>query len=534
MTDKELPLVLRSFVGEASIDDEGHLSRAVVATASLEAWLLLSVALGAGAFLRVYGINSMGLNTDEAVYAGQAAAIVGDSTLRPFFPMFRAHPILFQFIVSFGFLWGVNDLVGRLFAVAFGLATLLLVYQLGKVLYGRRVGAIAALFLALMPYHVLVTRQMLLDGPLTFCTTLTLYLVARFGSTQRPAWMYAAGAGLALTFLTKETGVILIGAIYAFLALCPQLRLRIRDIVISMACMAAIVATFPLSLALAGGGGAKKTQSYLVWQLFRRPNHEWTFYPSTVPFAIGPLLIVAALFGLWLLRRERSWREVLLIWWVVVPAVFFQLWPTKGFQYLLPTVPALAVLAARSLGGQRSAPQAGSGSESRLVKWLRPITIAAIALSLLVPAWSRIQPSTSDTFLAGSGGIPGGREAGRWIDEHVPEGAQLLTIGPSMANVLQFYGHRKAYGLSVSPNPLHRNPSYEPIPNPDMHIRSGELQYLVWDSFSAARSSFFSEKILRYANRYHGRIVHSQFVTVAGADGKPVTRPIIVIYEVRP
>ena len=26
-----------------------------------------------------------------------------------------------------------------------------------------------------------------------------------------------------------------------------------------------------------------------------------------------------------------------------------------------------------------------------------------------------------------------------------------MTIGPSMANILQFYGHRKAYGLSVSP-----------------------------------------------------------------------------------
>ncbi|HEX6287724.1 MAG TPA: glycosyltransferase family 39 protein [Herpetosiphonaceae bacterium] len=532
MTDKQLRFMQRSFARFASIDDEQQLSPAVVDTASIQELLLLAVALGAGAFLRSYGLNSMGLNTDEAVYSGQAAAIVGDPTLKPFFPMFRAHPILFQFIVSFGFLWGVNDLVGRMFAVAFGLATLLLVYHLGKLLYGRWVGAIAALFLALMPYHVVVTRQMLLDGPLTFCTTLTLYMVARFGSTQRPAWMYAAGSGLALTFLTKETGVIIIGAIYAFLALCPQLRLRIRDIVISMGCMVAIVATFPLSLALAGGGGAKKTQSYLVWQLFRRPNHEWTFYPSTVPFAIGPLLIIAAIFGLWLLRRQRGWREVLLAWWAVVPVAFFQLWPTKGFQYLLPIAPALAVLAGRALIGQ-SGHAASHGGRS-LVRWLRPIATAAIAISLLLPSWSRIQPATSDTFLAGSGGIPGGREAGRWISEHVPEGAQLLTIGPSMANVLQFYGHRKAYGLSVSPNPLHRNPSYEPIPNPDMHIRSGELQYLVWDSFSAARSSFFSEKILRYASRYHGRIVHSQSVTVTGANGERTTKPIIIIYEVRP
>jgi len=55
-----------------------------------------------------------------------------------------------------------------------------------------------------------------------------------------------------------------------------------------------------------------------------------------------------------------------------------------------------------------------------------------------------------------SGGVPGGREAGRWIDRHVPKGAQMMSVGPSMANILQYYGHRKIYGLSVSSNPLHR------------------------------------------------------------------------------
>lgn len=491
---------------------------------------LLFGALILGAGVRLWQINSMGFNTDEAVYAGQAAAIVGDETLRPFFPMFRAHPILFQFIASFGFLWGVNDLAGRLFSVVFGLATVWLVYLLGRLLYTPRTGAVAAMLLALMPYHVVVSRQMILDGPMTFFATLTLYLVARFAATQRPEWLYASGAGLALTFLTKETGIIVIGGVYVFLALCARIGVRIRDLAISLACMLVGVGLFPLSLALAGGGGAKKTQSYLVWQLFRRPNHDWSFYPSIVPFVIGPLVILAAVAGLWLLRRRNSWREVLLIAWISVPVTFFQLWPTKGFQYMLPIAPALAVLAARLL----AAPPRDGGDQPatrrRFLPTAQLVAATTIAISLLIPTWGRIQPSGSDQFLAGSGGVPGGRTAGYWIRNHVPEGAQILTIGPSMANILQFYGHRKAFGLSVSPNPLHRNPSYEPIPNPDLHIRSGELQYLVWDSFSAARSSFFSDKLRRYAERYHGRVVHTQSVTSASGEIKPV----IIIYEVRP
>src|SRR5688572_11164212 len=86
--------------------------------------LLLLATFGIGGFLRLVNINTLGYNTDEAVYAGQAAGIVGDPTLSQFFPIIRAHPMLFQFVVSLGFLFGVNDLTGRLFSAVVGLATL--------------------------------------------------------------------------------------------------------------------------------------------------------------------------------------------------------------------------------------------------------------------------------------------------------------------------------------------------------------------------------------------------------------------------
>ena len=44
--------------------------------------LILFLAMAGGAFLRIWQINAMGFNTDEAVYAGQAAAISGVSGLK--------------------------------------------------------------------------------------------------------------------------------------------------------------------------------------------------------------------------------------------------------------------------------------------------------------------------------------------------------------------------------------------------------------------------------------------------------------------
>src|SRR4051812_14076691 len=64
--------------------------------------LLLLGVLAIATFVRLWGINKLGLNSDEAVYAGQGAAIANDPTLEPFFPAFRAHPLLFQTMLAIG------------------------------------------------------------------------------------------------------------------------------------------------------------------------------------------------------------------------------------------------------------------------------------------------------------------------------------------------------------------------------------------------------------------------------------------------
>jgi hypothetical protein len=217
-----------------------------------------------------------------------------------------------------------------------------------------------------------------------------------------------------------------------------------------------------------------------------------------------------------------------------VPVVFFELWPVKGFQYLLPAGPPIAVLAGRALSRwwrswERAAPGGHPGHRLLVV-----VVAATVAASLLVSTWERVDGAAGDSFLAGSGGLPGGREAGEWIDRSVPSGSTFMTIGPSMANLVQYYGHRRAYGLSVSPNPLDRNPSYEPLTNPDQAIRDSELQYVVWDAFSAGRSAAFSEKLRGYVRRYHGRVIHTDLLPAMTERGRTAQRPAIVVYEVRP
>jgi hypothetical protein len=159
------------------------------------------------------------------------------------------------------------------------------------------------------------------------------------------------------------------------------------------------------------------------------------------------------------------------------------------------------------------------------------VLATVIIASLVIPSWLAVSEPNATSRMAGAGGIPGVREAGVWIDENLPEDAVIATIGPSMANMVQFYGNRKAYGLSVSTNPLHRNPSYQPLANPDASFRYGQVQYLMYDSFSASRSEFFLNTLMKYVDKYEAREIYSFSITTPDHPGGT---KIIIIYEVRP
>jgi hypothetical protein len=274
---------------------------------------------------------------------------------------------------------------------------------------------------------------------------------------------------------------------------------------------------YPALTALAGGSGGG--HSYLEWQLTRQPNHTLGFYPATVGGAMGFLTLIIAGYGL-LIRPRFTWREKLLLSWTLVPLVYFEVWPVKGFAYLLPLAPAVALLAARGIA---AIGLSAAGARRQVSMLLAGLVAIVCTLVLAVPA-AAVLGDNPTTGLAGGGGTPGARETGRWIAANLPSRAAFITIGPSMANLIRYYSGRRADGLSVSPNPLHRNPSYQPIVNPDGALRSGVYQYIVWDAYSAARSTRFATEATSLAQRFHARLMHAE----RGSDG----RLLIAVYGV--
>jgi hypothetical protein len=492
------------------------------------------VALGAiiaiAAALRLWGLGNVGFNSDEAVYAGQAAALAGDPTYGGLFQVFRAHPLLVQFLVSLVFRFAVDDVLARLVGVAFGLAAIPLTYMTGAFLYGRRVGLLAAAIVAVMPYHVVVSRQILLDAPMTTLFMLGVYAIARYTASGLSRWLYAAAIAGGLAFLAKETAVLLVITGAAMLLVIPEIRVRPLPILIAGILFLAALSPYPAAIAISGA--TETARQFLVWQLLREPNHVWTFYAEILPGAMGVLVLLAAAAGLVEVGRRRGWQDRVILTWIIVPLAFFEAWPVKGYQYLLPIAPAVAITAALGIL---------HGLERRLeVRWPRMasvgtrLAVAAVVVSLLVPSAQGVLTTTTRGSLAGTGGLPGGREAGLWIREHVPAGATFMTIGPTMSNIVRFYGQRRSFGLSVSPNPLRRNPAYDPIRNPDRSIQLLRIQYIAFDIWSAERSPFFANRLRGYIEKYDGRLVHEQLARTRDASDRISEQVVIQIYEVRP
>jgi hypothetical protein len=72
------------------------------------------------------------------------------------------------------------------------------------------------------------------------------------------------------------------------------------------------------------------------------------------------------------------------------------------------------------------------------------------------------------------------------------------------------------------------------VTNPELLLRTNQVQYLVYDSYSAARTPFFTRKLMAYVKKYHGILVYADDQLVRGADGRLTRVPVVRIYAVHP
>jgi 4-amino-4-deoxy-L-arabinose transferase-like glycosyltransferase len=486
-------------------------------------YLFLIIIIVSASLLRLWDLGNIGFNGDEAVYSGQSATLAGNEESEKYFSIYRAHPLFLQFIVSVFFAnFGVSDIIARVAPAIFGILTVIFVYFIGKEMYGRRVAMVAAIVMAIIPYHIIVSRQVLLDVPLSFFSTLTLFFVIRFIRQEKNVYLlYLIGAASGLSFLSKEVGIFVLIASIVSLMLARKLSFKKLAIIMG----SFLLATSPFWIPILTIQEAQQTAlSYWQWQTSRDQNQPDTFYLAILfRDALGFVLtglFVASMFYLWKVGKLKDPNVIVLLSWIAATLFLFQLLPIKGFHFAQSLVPPFVLLGLSALDGH----------------WINGVTKYRILVIVLIPL---ILLTSGPVFnylfeiysppLAGSGGTPYVREGAIWIKNNIPGNSIILALDATTANIIKFYANKEVFSLHSN-----KNPAYTQIGNPDLYILNGQIRYLVLQPYIVENYPHLKEEVDQLsdlAKKYGGVPIHTENQTYTGKNGEILIRPALIIYS---
>ncbi|MPZ18611.1 MAG: phospholipid carrier-dependent glycosyltransferase [Luteitalea sp.] len=345
--------------------------------------LVILLALGGLTFFAGLGRGAIG-DSDEAYYAEAAREMVesGDwLTPRYNYEHRFQKPILYYWLAALTYkVAGVTEAAARFPSALSGLCLALLTYLCGRRWFDPPTAALAGVIVATSFGAFTFGRAALPDLPLALFITLATWalieaLDARYRDEPiRPAarrgWLLVGALALGLAVLTKgPVGVALPVMTVAAIAWRERYGQGVpwhyrwpsrRDLL--LAALVFVIVAAPWYVAMTEVHGFAYLDRFFVSENLERfatdrynePRSLW-FYG---PIVLGGLMPWSPFLLLWgpsflqiVVRRERrltsgAWRLVL---WSAVPLIFYSLSIGKQPRYILPVLPPLALIVARSL-----------------------------------------------------------------------------------------------------------------------------------------------------------------------------------------
>ncbi len=473
------------------------------------------------AFLRLWDLGRVGLRGDEAVYAGQAAVLAGAKGFDRYFILFSrgdSNFLLFQEALSLVYrVVGIGDVTPREVSATFSILTVGFTYGIGATLFGRRTGLFSAFLIAVSGYAVMLGRLALLDSTLTCLFAAAMLCAVKWISTRRSGWLYGFAAAASLTVQAKIAGGLALLVVASYLLINRSSQFTRRRLFISAGVF--LVALTPTLVQLAANWAL--FTGFLSASVRRASAVPWYYYGKVLLSHEGALILALYVVGIAFAVGRRSRADVLPLLWLLMVVVFYQIFPLKAFNYLLPALPALSILAGRALDA--------------LVQWQRPGALRALsagALSVVVAGatapyvWNVWH---DDSYV----GLTG---AAKWMATRTPSSAGVMTISRGSAQyVFAFYAHRDSYPFgrfnlatvlpggrivpASAPTPGARTPRDWVARWPARLIASGRVSFLVYYTTvaddppeeSQVVETSTQRQFRLLIERYGGQLVHTVY-----------------------
>ena len=304
------------------------------------------------AALRLVNLGALPVFIDEATYA-QAARIVGAHPGPGTFFIqstrnFGFNPPLFSWLAA-PFTRFLPDplLAARLASACIGVVGMAATWAAGRLLWGPLAGLLAGALYALSPFVVFYNRLALLDGLLATCGAGALFFALRLSRRGRVGDALGLGLCVAAAMLSQlfAVNLLLLPLLAALLARRGQ-----RAVVSRGAALAIVVGLLPLPYVYQNGWGLHghlNTRGMaqavsVVWG-------QAALWADSLWLYLTPPVLLAALVGLWAVRRDR--RGLLVGAWALLGTLDIVAVPNKLFapRYELYIAVPVVLLGARGL-----------------------------------------------------------------------------------------------------------------------------------------------------------------------------------------
>jgi 4-amino-4-deoxy-L-arabinose transferase-like glycosyltransferase len=316
-------------------------------------------------FLFCYKLGGIGMvGPDEPRYAAIARTMLqsGDYiTPRLNGETWFEKPVLYYWLGALGYkIFGFSERGARFPSALAATLTIFLVYWFAKKLWDRTTGLLAAVMLATSVGFFSFARAASMDMPLTACLTaaLVFFLVGyKESGPRRRWWFYLSYASMGLGALAKGPVAFFLPALSLFGFLAVRRSWEEWRTWHPEGLAIGLAVALPWYIACTVANGYEFIQVFIINHNLERfattmHGHEHPFY-----FYFPVLLLLTFPWTFLLIpafRRPFTDIEQLLLWWSVVPFVFFSISGSKLPGYILPIVPALTLLCAPELRAGRS------------------------------------------------------------------------------------------------------------------------------------------------------------------------------------
>jgi 4-amino-4-deoxy-L-arabinose transferase-like glycosyltransferase len=318
---------------------------------------------------------------------------IGDLSVPHFnYSIYADKPPLFYWVTIPGLkLFGNTEFGARLGLAMVGIAEIILVFLLGRLLYGSMAGLMGAAALACSIGHIIFTRIMMVDVLLSSCVTATLlcFSLGYIEERHRFLWWTLAGACMGMAVLTKSlVGLVFPVFTLGFFTLFTSQWNLLKQRAVIGALLGFLVVVIPwhlyMILRVPGFTYHYFWNEQVLRFLDRREPKDYIGNP--LPLFLFSFLVWALPWSLciphiiWGFRhKERDDSKPGLLgrylpWsWMGSVVGFFSLTHARLFYYTIPALPAFALLVgwfwskAESLDGKR-------------FRWTLALVLATVAI----------------------------------------------------------------------------------------------------------------------------------------------------------